>query len=137
MKKYSYDTSTLLRLISIAADPIGGHYTGMASRRPLTLQNRLLYDINEVTRASRADGRVAEYHVGPVLDALELAMELTDLGPTRRAKNAPAVFEQLSRACDHAHEQIWRGLPLPGEPTAEEAREALEDLKDTLGLSEG
>ena len=136
MRNYNYDTRTLLRLISIAADPIGGHYVGMATRRPLTLQSRLLRDVHDLTRAAREGGRVEEYHIGPVLDALELAMELTDHGPERRAKHAPDVFEQLRRACDYAHEQIWRGLPLPGEPTSEEARAALDDLRDTLGLSE-
>lgn len=136
MKSYNYDTNTTLRLISLAADPIGGHYVGMASRRPLTLQTRLLRDMEDLTRASRDSGRAAEYHVAPVLDALEHAMELTDYGPERRAEQAPAAFEQLSRACDYAHEQIWRQVPIPGQPTTGEAREALDGLMDTLGLSD-
>lgn len=107
------DLLRTLRLLSIAANPDGGHYVGMASKRPLILEQRLLEEVRDITRQSRAEGPRAEYHTAPVLDELEMALDVPHMGRTRRERNAPAAFHNLSKAAEWAMRRISRGDEIP------------------------
>ena len=109
------DLHRTLWLLSIAANPDGGHYVGMASKRPLTLEKRLLGEVSDITRQARADGQRAEYWVAPVLDYLEMALDVPHMGPTNRERNAPAVFQNLSAAATEAMRRISRGDAIPAD----------------------
>jgi len=125
---------TTLRLIAIAADPVGGHYVGMASKRPLILEKRLLGDIADVTRLSREAGARFEYDCAPVLDTLEEALNLPHMGPEKRRRFAPAYMKALASAADDA--ATWAGVD-GGRRGAKEEKgeaEAFEGLMRRLGM---
>jgi hypothetical protein len=109
------DLTRTLRLISIAARPVGGHYVGMATKRPITLEQRLLWDVRDLTRLARAAGPRAEYWVAPVLDYLEMALDIPHMGPTNRAQGAPAVFGNVSAAALDAAAAIDAGDAIPAD----------------------
>lgn len=129
------DLITLVRLISIASRPAGGHYAGMMRKRPITLEGRLIADQADIIRAMRRDPSnlgedTLEQACGPMLDYLHMCENITAASARARFDEGVKLTECLHRACVDAEARL--------RAASREAREsemrALRGLWDALDI---
>ena len=109
--QYNDDLITLIRLISIASRPVGGHYAGMMRKRPVTFEGRLHADQTDIIRAMRRDPsslgeEVLEHACGPVLDYLSMCENITAASARARYDEGVNLVGCLHRACVDAEERL-------------------------------